>query len=68
MHTYHIESKAGVEYGTYQAETSAEAFAAMCRDAGYDVRVDSLDTLIFADSDTAAVCGSPVDWTIYREY
>jgi len=34
MPTFHIESKAGVVYGEYVAETAEEAFRAMLADAG----------------------------------
>jgi hypothetical protein len=35
MTTYHIISGAGVNMGTFEGETEAEALDAMARDAGY---------------------------------
>ena len=42
MPSYTITSKTtGADLGTYEGASAVEAYAAMCCDAGYDVRVEA---------------------------
>jgi hypothetical protein len=50
MARFQIESKAGVVYGVYEGDTSEQAFAAMCADAG--------------DETGSEAAGSAADWII----
>jgi hypothetical protein len=52
MTTYQIISSAGVDMGTFEGATEAEALDAMARDAGY------------RDQDEAAEVAGPFDGTV----
>ena len=41
MGQYRIVSSAGVDMGVYQGGTEADAYEAMCRDAGYESSLDA---------------------------
>jgi hypothetical protein len=43
MTTYQITSSAGVDMGTYEGETAADALDAMARDAGYESQAGDED-------------------------
>lgn len=65
MTSYTITSKTtGADLGTYEGETALAAYAAMCRDAGYDVTaVDgelrgSAEALRLCDFDSVTVVTS----------
>ena len=66
--TWRIESKAGVNHGTWTGDTPAEALVRMHREAGYDVQVlidrTGTETLLFASDEDAEICGGLDDWHI----
>jgi hypothetical protein len=45
MKTYKIISSAGVDMGTYEGATEAEALDAMARDAGYRDQAEATDVV-----------------------
>jgi hypothetical protein len=55
MNSYTISSKStGADLGTFSGETEIDAYAAMCRDAGYDVTV--VNGELFGSEETLRLC------------
>lgn len=63
MTQYNITSQSSLDYGIFDGDTPADAFAAMCRDAGYDVTVVNGEVVFASDRD-AEECGHEEDWFI----
>ena len=66
MDAYQITSRAGVDFGVYQAETAVEALAKCHNDAGYDVHVDDEGELVFKNEDDERLCGRLADWHVEK--
>ena len=63
MTKYNITSQFSLDYGIFDGDTPADAFAAMCVDAGYDVKVVNGE-VVFASEGDAEECGREEDWFI----
>lgn len=65
--TYTISSTAGVNFGTYEGVSPAEALLGLHRAAGYGevtVWLDNDGDLAFCDEESAALLGDISDWII----
>ncbi len=63
---YQITSRAGKEFGVWSGASPAAALAAMHRDAGYSKVRAQGGAVIFADADSARVCGGLDSWEVRR--
>ena len=63
MTQYNITSQFSLDYGIFDGDTPADAFAAMCVDAGYEVKVVNGE-VVFASEGDAEECGREDDWFI----
>lgn len=63
MAVYRIASPTNVPMGEYEADTAAEAWCMMARDAGYDVYVDDCGGIVVLPGD-AEVLGPFDAWNI----
>lgn len=68
---YRIESNAGADHGVWSGQTATEALCRMHQSAGYDVSVlidlGGRETLLFASTEDAEICGDVDAWTIEEE-
>jgi hypothetical protein len=62
MKKFNVYCDTGNYYGVYEGETKTEALCEMHTDAGYDVRVNEHDELVFNDPEDEELCGNVDDW------